>query len=218
MFIIVNGNRTVLGPMEWKPVYFSRFLSDEYGLTVILPRENSERTFFKINDSIKILPVKADVDPSYDSRTQYLTAPQFRVYAESADSYRTVENKTFNQIKSEIMSQVPSMRWQKENSGLKIKVNTKTIFVDTSREKRNIFSSGIAGSWKLVVVNESVQDLSPTQDLTLSSEWVDLSDKDIIKINDEIKKHIQSAFDWEKTTTELVQSKTSIEDLLSLNL
>jgi hypothetical protein len=217
MFIIVEGERVVLGPMDWKPNYFSTFIKDEYNIVLNLPLTNTTNNSFSVSNTVKILPVRADPDPAHNTKTQYLSASQFRVYNDSADSYRSVVDKTIDQIKNEMIALVPAARWTKENKGVTVTINNKKILADTSREKRNTYINGVAGSWKVTIVDEDVVHPMEVSVNSLSVEWVNLTQYNLSTIDTAIKNYIQSLYDWEKTTIEEISSKQTIAELNAYN-
>ena len=56
MFVIVQNNYVVLGPMVWNRFRFQNFLLEECEVTFTLDSRNDSETPVVVSDEIKILP------------------------------------------------------------------------------------------------------------------------------------------------------------------
>ena len=149
MFVIVNDQNVILGPMDWRKLFFENIILEECEVTVELPYKNTEP--FIVNDNIKILPATYTED-AFNSNIQKLNGPFWTLSATSAVGHFVAVPKDLDHIRSDLKELVAQKRWEKEVAGVKVTLNGSEYTAETDRDVRNLYTqavlSGQSTNWK----------------------------------------------------------------------
>lgn len=203
LFVIVYNNSVILGPMEWKARRFSEVIEDECEIKVTLPLVNE--TYYEVNNEIKIYPVQGRPIPEYNTKTEFLHGPFYEYIDGVAYSSMVVEQLPLLAAQNFIKQEAATLRWKKQNSGVKVTLNGTEYTFPSDLNTKSIFHQYITSN--LESVNWKID-----QDT-----WITLSKSDIQTVFNSIVNHVQSAFDWEAAKlTEIVGSTHDTLDKISL--
>ena len=102
------------------------------------------------------------------------------------------------------MREVAAERWRKETLGVKVTIQGTEYSFASDRDTRNILQNAL---------NSGLNELNWKIN---STTWLTLTTSDIQTILQTILTHVQSCFDWEKTTIETIQSFTTHQQLVDI--
>jgi hypothetical protein len=205
MFVIVHNDNVILGPMRWNAYRFQEVILDDCELEVTLDSRNDNESVITVNAEIKIYPVTAEPNPTFNPKTEFLHGP-FWTYTDTqaVQSYQ-VEQLTVEAAKNFLKAQVSSARWTKENSGITVTINDIEYKFDTDINTRSKFHQYVTAG--LTSVNWKLDQDS----------WIILGPDDINNIFSAITAHVQTAFDWENTKVTEINVAT-IETISNIDL
>ena len=205
MFIIIENNLVILGPMNWKPTAFESCILDDCEFEVKLPKSNNERLPIIVNENIKILPVKdIGISNEYNSLTQWLNGPYYNLYDDYAEVYYTAYDKPIDILKSELKSEVSANRYKYENQGITIEINQHNVFIFTNRSDRNLYI-------------QAYQLGSDNIKWKFGDIFLILSNADLGKIVTAGASHIQAVFDWESSKFIEIDSASDLITLAAIS-
>ena len=206
MFVIVQNDNVILGPMKWNRFRFQNVIEEDCEITVTLPNRNPNCEPIIVNEEIKILPVQ-DIgsDRPFNPKIEFAYGPFWTFTETHAISSYTVLSKSIDQVKYELKSQAASERWRKEISGIKVTVQDNEITVDTNRGERDIFVQ------KYLLMNENDTVMWKFPEL-----WLNLTKSNLGFIVSSGATHVQQAFEWEATMIAQIDSCTTLEQLDSI--
>jgi hypothetical protein len=197
MFVIVYNNQVILGPMPWRKFFFENIIEEDCEVQVTLPQKNDVP--YTVNDEIVILPARYTHE-EHNPITQKHNGPFWTITETEAVGNFVAIDKDVEHLKSELKQIVADKRWKKEVGGIKVTINDIEYSVDTSREGRKIYI-------------EQLQMNSSSYDWKFNEGYVTLSLVDLQNIVQSINEHIQNCFAEERNRINLIDSKTSLEDL-----
>jgi len=207
MFIIVDNNNVVLGPMNWRPVMFSNCLSDEFEINYALPLSNPNNEPITINETIRILPV-TDLGPNteYNPKIQQLSGPFYNFFSTYAEMYYVPVDKNIDTVKAELKQIVAANRYKYEIQGVKSTIQETEVKLYTSREDRGLYLQAYqlgsnGANWKFE---------GPI--------WLTLSNTELGQIVLAVSTHVQNVFDWEALKGTEIDSKTLLSELNDIEL
>jgi hypothetical protein len=196
MFVIVYNGNVILGPMVWNARRFSEVIEEETSLSVVLDLRNDEQTLVEIGANIKIYPVTSELDPEYNTKTQYLHGPFWTFTDTHAVSSMTVESYPLEAIRNFLRQEIADKRWKKLHNGIDVEINGSTYKFPTDPLTRMSFhhytTSGLTKvNWK---INQET--------------WLELSSEHISLIFNKIVEHFQQSFEWESNINDEISSAT----------
>lgn len=197
MFVIVYNNQVILGPMPWRKFFFENIIEEDCEVQVTLPQKNDVP--YTVNSEIVILPARYTHE-EHNPITQKHNGPFWTITETEAVGNFVTLDKDVDHVKSELKQLVADKRWQKEVSGIKVTINDIEYSVDTSREGRKIYI-------------EQLQMNSSSYDWKFNEGYVTLSLVDLQNIVQSINEHVQNCFAEERNRINLIDSKTSLDDL-----
>lgn len=233
LFVIVKGTQVFLGPVSWNANWFRSTIQEDFGIDFIPLATNDLGKPITVLDDIKILPVTHMDRPPLNELTQTYAGPFWTIGDEGAEASYTVVERPLDHVKGDLRSKISAIRYVKETQGLTISLNDQQILIPTLRDQRAAFLNGIPGTWKLKTMQTlevpymprpgeevSPEALMTTETITVEGPpvWMSLSEEDLNTINTQIKQHIQSAFDWEAAKMIAVDTATTNEELLAIEL
>lgn len=198
MFVIIYQNSVILGPMRWNRFRFENEIQEECEFSVTLPDVNNAPIV--VSDEIIILPIQGTPTPEFNSKVEFLNGPFWEFTDSVAIMSYSVEPLEINAVKNMLKEQVTTERWNKENAGVQVTLNTISYNFPTDRETRTIFQNAILNldtiNWKLD-----------------RETWIPLTKPDIQTILNTLLNYVQSCFDWEFTKFNEIDACTTLAEL-----
>lgn len=223
MFVIVENEYVILGPMEWRPTFFQNTLLDDLGIEFGVPHSNIVRRPIQVTDTVRILAFDGYTHPSINNKIQEYEGPYWNFTEDSATGYFTAVDKSVSTVKGELKNSAASRRWEKETSGLKFTVQDINVWLYTDREKRTAYSNGVAGQWKVQLAGSALlmriagsnepQVVEEEVDGPAGESWITLTSEDLTAMTAAIQSHVQDAFNWEAAKVAEIDSKETLADL-----
>ncbi len=200
MFIIVENNSVILGPMEWRPTAFKNCILDDCDVEFDVPRSNENRDPIIVNENIRILPVTdIGISNEYNPKFQFLNGPYYNFYENYAEVYHTAYDKPLDFYKSELKAEVAANRYKYEIKGTKLTIQNTEVNILTNREDRNMYL-------------QAFQLGSNNINWKFGDKFLTLSNSELGDIVAAGVSHVQSVFDWESSKV------TEIDSLQELSL
>jgi hypothetical protein len=209
MYALIHDEQLILGPIKYNYVMINyeleeleinaRLNSNSY---IHIPIQFDEKTF--------LLPAR-EVYPDYDGRTQKLSSSVWTIEkreeipAEVVFTYSSVD-KDLDEIKSEIKMLVAPERWNRENTTITLTIQGVDISVSTSRENRLSLATKLLSS-------SSSHNFKFGENL-----WLEITQSDLQQIIQSIDNKVQEAFDWELAKLQEIDSCTTINDVLNVEI
>lgn len=201
MFIVVNNGVVIAGPFKWARKRFEEILLDDLELEVTLPSVMPEGQPYVVNENTKIYSVANGESEPIEPRIQFHNGPFWNFTETHAVKFYKAQNYELETAKGLLKSEVANERWVRENKGTEVTVNGSTLRVGTDKETRNVFQAAL---------NSGLQEMNWKFG---SDNWVTLTSSDIQTILAGISAHVQSCFDWEKTTCDQITACTELKQL-----
>lgn len=210
-FVLVHKDRVLLGPISWRKRAFEQDLKDELGIETILPAVNTDGRPITIDEDTRILYF-AGVQQTIpiDELLDEPAGPYYIFYENYCTSYYNPVPRNINSVKGIVKSRVPGARYSKETGGVIVSVNTSEYLVSTLREERNLFSSGIAGLWKMKKVNRIT--INEKEQIFISDDWVNLTSENLTTIDNAIKQHVSDSFAWENAKYAAIDALNTLQE------
>lgn len=203
MYALVYKGNIVVGPRDWKPVFFTRWLEDNLNITGLILKESQVPLI--INQDVKLLKVIELNVPPINNKIQQLGGPYWTINATSITGEYTAVNKELDQVKIELKNIVAAKRYEKEVGG----VDVGGIIVKTDPESQ----AKLTGAWARVQQKQNV-----LIDWKGSNGWVKLNKNAIEGLADAIGEHVQLCFSTEKEKCDTIDACTTLEELDAVNL
>lgn len=201
-YVLVEDKQyVILGPMEWRPRMFQTEI-DELDIPWQVPPV--EQGYISITDRYEIYPVVNLVQPNYNPDFEELVGPTYSFVNNEAVASFAVANLPIEQIKNILKNKVSAERYFKEIAGTKVTLNGVDYPVETDRESRTkwIQLASLPGptNWKI------------------AGTFINLSQQDANTILQAVVDYVQAQFDWEMNMYSLIDSKTRIDDLKTIEI
>ena len=205
MFVIVQDNTVILGPMRWSRFKFENTILEECEVDTTLPATNDSLDPITVSDNIKILPIQGTENPEFNPTIEMLHGPFWEFTDTVATMSYTVQPLALDAAKAMLKDQVAAERWTKENSGVTVNLNGTDYNFGTDRDTRLVLMNAQA----------STNDTNWKQD---RDTWVTLTPADVQTVWSTVLTHVQSSFDWEYTKLQAIDACASSEDLAGINI
>lgn len=202
MYVVTFHNQVILGPIQWDASYISSVIQEDLDLNYrpTLYPSDIAKVPFDVLEYVRVRHAE-ELKPAHNTKTQKLVGPLWTFNESKGIANYTVEDKSIDELKLYVKEELAKKRWFKENSGFEYNVSGSTIFIDTSREKRNIFSEKLTVSQDRVIQWKN------------NDSWIELTNTDISDIVTEIQNHVQDAFDWESQKLQEGLALNNVDDL-----
>jgi hypothetical protein len=209
--LVKDKSQIFLGPIDWR----SRFIQSEID-TLLEEGDLSqphtvppiEQGYIQLTDGFEIYPITSIIDPvDFDPKFDDLIGPVWSFQNNEAGMSYTKRDRPIDAVKSSLKEIVAAERFIKENAGTMINIQSNDIFLDTSREGRNVFVQ----KYFMMGDGDTVNWKFPTCWLTLSK--TELGQLVTVGI-----KYIQDQFDWEKSLVEQIDSAQTVDELRSIKI
>ena len=205
MYAVVYQNRVIVGPMGWNRAIFQGSL-ERHGITNTLPRVAPEELPLVINQDAKIMRVE-EARPELNSLVEYYYGPIWDLSGDVAIANYDVVDTPIEFAKANLKALAADERWKKEQSGTKINIQSTEVSLDTSREGRDIF-----------VQKYSIMSDTDTVNWKFPEGWLTLTKAELGLIVSTGATYIQSCFDWEKNISDQIDTATTKQALLAIEI
>jgi hypothetical protein len=205
-YVLAHNGTVINGPRVWNGRSFETTLEEDLEITFKLPIRKEDEEIIEIDENTKIYSAEL-VYQDYNSLSHYLHGP-FWDYStgKAIGTFQPVEN-SIELIKGTLKANVASNRWTKEVVGFKKTIQDIEVTIDTSREKRNQFSS----KYTIMADDEVVN-------WKFSDQWIQLSKDNVLEIAKEIDQHIQQQFNWETEKIAEINQCETVDQLLLVDV
>jgi hypothetical protein len=202
MFVIVQDNQVVLGPMRWNKYRFENFLAEEYEVTATLPQSNDPETMFTVNDSCVIYPVQGSPDPIYNPVIEMLHGPFWDFSNDLATSSYQVQPIGITAVKNMLIERTVAERYRREIAGISVTIQGTDVSVETDRDTRNI----LYHTYLITTDTNTVQWKFPNS-------WMTLTRSDLESVVVAINNYIQEQFAWESAKVAEINACETLDSL-----
>ncbi|NDD85210.1 DUF4376 domain-containing protein [bacterium] len=166
-----------------------------------LPTTMPEGQPYTVDENTKIYSVAPGVDHDIDPKIHARNGPFWKFTENHALYHYEPLLLELEAAKNLLLPEIAAERWRRENSGVKVTIQGIEYSFASDRDTRNVLqnalnSNQLTFNWK---VNSTV--------------WLELSQQDIALVLQFILSHIQSCFDWEKTTIDTLMSFTTHDQI-----
>lgn len=205
MFIIVENESVLLGPMNWRKEAFESCILDDCEIEVVLSKSNDERLPIIINENIKILPVTdIGVSNEYDPAIHWLNGPYYNFYENYAEVYYTAYDKPLDYYKAELKAEAAANRYKYEIMGIYVEIQNQNVLIYTNREDRNLYM-------------QAYQIGSNNVNWKFDNIFLTLSNAELGSIVMAGAMHIQNVFDWEGNKAAEIDNCTTLLELKNVS-
>jgi hypothetical protein len=208
MYVItdLSNNFVILGPVEWRPKYFSDIIEDEIYQRVEISKEDEQKVPYEPIPGIKIRKCNV-VYEEINSKIQTHDGPYWEYYDDSesiqAKATWIAKDKSLTEVKNNLKNIAAGIRWKNEIKGVKVDIQNVNVNCDTDREFRNIYLQ------KYILMEEDA-----TVNWKFSENiWLTLTKQELGYVIYEVANYIQSCYDWESEKTILIDSCNTLEEL-----
>ncbi|NDC96545.1 DUF4376 domain-containing protein [bacterium] len=201
MFVLVHRGYVILGPLNWSKKKFQEELEENLEIIHSLPTTMPEGQPYTVDENTKIYSVAPGVDHDIDPKIHARNGPFWKFTENHALYHYEPLLLELEAAKNLLLPEIAAERWRRENSGVKVTIQGIEYSFASDRDTRNVLqnalnSNQLTFNWK---VNSTV--------------WLELSQQDIALVLQFILSHIQSCFDWEKTTIDTLMSFTTHDQI-----
>lgn len=204
-YALVHNNQIKVGPREYHSGFFQNYLNS-INLNLEVPYSEPTNGSICLNDEIYIVPVENVPIPNYHPITEQLSGPFYNVNTTSITGVYGIADVELDAAKNSLKQLITNLRYQKENTIIKVTIQNTEVSVKTYRGlDRDFFIQ----SYLLMGDNDTKLVKFPIENV-----WLTLSKADFGAIVTEINTVVQNAFDWENQQIQIIESsdKTSLEN------
>lgn len=190
MYVLVHNDRVLVGPRDWNRAMFDGAL-EKLKIKFVLPLRDPQELPIIIDDDTYVTNASLTI-PYHNEKIESYHGPywDFTNKKVAVGTYQ-IQERPIGSIREIIRNLAAAERYRRETSGIRITIQDAEVFIDTSREGRNIF-----------VQANSMMGNDDTINWKFSERWLTLNKNDMNTIISAINQHIQSAFNWEKLKIE----------------
>ena len=203
MFVIIQDNFVVLGPMRWNKFRFQNFLREECDVDVTDLPQTNESTPIVVNSTIKILPATNAPAVSYNQKTQHLHGPFWQFTDTQAIASYLIEDLPIDFVRSTLKTLAATERYRREIQGTKVTLNGQEISIATTREQRAVFVQQMMAMTDTDVVQWKFDQ----------STWMQLTKQDFQTIVSAINEFVQQQFQWEAAKHQEIDNVETLDTL-----
>lgn len=202
--IVENKQSILLGPMDWRVRMFQSELDDLEIDFQLSPSEPLQ--YQKITDEVEIYPVVAVNVPDLNPTYEHLAGPFWSFDNYEAVGTYTVHTSEIDVIKGNLKNLAAAERYRRQNLGTTIDIGGQTIFVGTDIDSLNKYVSLLNA-----VGSETINYKSNVG-------FISLGQSDLQSIVDTINSYIQTQFNWELETSQMIDNSGSVEELKAITI
>jgi hypothetical protein len=210
MYIITNHNdndRVIIGPMAWRPRYFSTVLSEELDQDVLIMDSDEARVPYNVLTGIRIRRCSIEKE-DVNSKIETHSGPTIVYESDgTATAQWTKINKNIDVVRNELKQQLATNRWQKEELGTTVIIQGTEVSIDTRRTFRDIFIQ------KYLLMSEG-----ETVDWKFPEGWLTLSKSELGLVVATGAQYVQDQFNWESSVTDQIDSASTLQELDAIEI
>jgi len=205
MYVLIHKDRVLVGPMGWNLGMFEGALQ-RINILATLPRTDPETLPLVIDDDTRITYARMII-PTHNELTETYYGPFWDFSGDVTVGNYEIKPREIPQIQEILIRRAADIRYQKEISGVKLTVQNIEVTVDTSRETRDNYAK-----------HYLLMGDSNTINWKFREGWLTMSKAELATVVQACNNHVQNAFNWEKNKVDEITSKTTAEDLMSVEL
>jgi len=205
-YVLINDNFVINGPRTWNARSFESTLEDDLELTFKLPLQKTDNDPIVIDGNTRILAAQL-VYPGHNEKISYLHGPFWDYSDDFATGTFQILPKDIDWVKSNLLTEVAGIRYNREVSGANTVIQNTTVTIDTSRGTRDIFVQ----KYLLMGDTDTVQWKFPEG-------WLTLTKAELGEVVNAGVTHVQSQFDWEVTKSTEINNCVTLEELDAIKL
>ena len=203
-YLLVENKQIVhLGPVFWRHRFIQSELDDHEIDFQVPPVEPN--AYVKVSDTLEIFPIESIAQPTYDQTYEQLVGPIWSFENNIAVGSYEVIAKDINTIKSNLKALAAAERYKKEVAGTKATIQGVEVFIDTSRDGRNIFVQKYA----MMGDTDVVQWKFPTC-------WLSMTKTDLGQVVAAGAAYVESQFVWESGIVARIEAATTVDELKAI--
>ena len=206
MWALISGETIQVGPREWNRWVFQEWIQENLDLLISLPQQKLDNDVISVSDTVNIVPVVMNTDPSYNSKTQALSGPDLTVSSNIVTgSYQVVDLPVYF-VQNSLLDHISAVRYNQEIAGTVTQIQSQNVRVATDRVSRSAWTHAVIGSsdtfnWKFD-----------------NTTWLSLDKTDVQTVTDAVLSHVNAAYNWEKSTSDQIQAAQDLATLDAINL
>lgn len=206
-YAIVHKNRVILGPVSWSQKYFKTVLKVRHRIDANnIPVNAPSELPLEIDADTKIHAV-TEVRPEFNPMVEYLQGPIWDFTNDVIVANYNVLDIPIENARQNFRDLAALERYKKEEAGTTTTLQDTEIFLDTSREGRNIFLQKY-----LLMGDEDVINWKFPQ------AWLSITKEELGFVIFVGSSWIQAAFDWEKDINDQINAAETKEQLLAIEI
>lgn len=215
MYVIYDtndNNRIILGPIDWRPKFFSTILSEEYEQNINVIVEDRNRVPYEIISGVFVRECDTQY-PDADPDTEDMVGPTWQFHANgSATATWTKTDKPLHIIKNIHFDHAAQERYKKEVGGFKHTINGKEYTISTSREDRSMFLLGMRLNFMPKVTPNA------TIKWKFQEGFADLNRAQVEELLLAYISYIQGQFEWENTIRNRVRDSLNKDSIKAIEI
>lgn len=201
MYVLVHKERVLVGPRNWNRAMFDGAL-EKLKISFLLPLRDPQELPIIIDDDTYVTNASLTIPP-HNEKIESYHGPYWDFSNKSlAVGTYGIQERPIGSIQEIVKNLAAAERYRRETSGTRVTIQDLEVFLDTSREGRNIF-----------IQANSMMGNDDTINWKFSEGWLTLTKSDMNTIVSSINQHIQAAFNWEKSKIQEVEAATTAAEL-----
>lgn len=209
--IVENKTIVLLGPTSWK----QRFIQSEFNsLEIPYTVPPAEQGYINVDQvigngsftGIEIFPIVNVIKPAIDSNHQSYAGPFYTYFNNAATMTYEVLDNHIDSVKGKLKDRVAEQRWEKQNAGTTVTINSVVIPVGTDKSSLHFWHT----------MSDSIQ--TGSINYKTPSGFVTLCAADVTIIFQVIHDFIQQQFNWEQSVWSQIDAATTTDELKSIQL
>lgn len=209
MYVVKYKDQIVLSTELWDSTHIVSWMKMNHELVISLPFDKPDDSDFPlvVNEDCMIFPVEVDRPAEVTNPlVHYYYGPLWEILPNKVVAHYELHNLELHVVKGNYKGKAAYLRYQKEIAGIKVTIDGKEYQIDTNRESRSIFFRQLVTMSDTDVINWKFSN----------ENWVQLTKQNLQLIVDSIDAHVQSAFNEEYALSLEIDSKQSVEELVSM--
>lgn len=205
MYAVIYDNRVLVGPMNWNRGMFQGAL-ERKGIKYPLPRTAPNDLPIIIDEHAKIMQVE-EIRPELNALVEYYYGPLWDITETKAVANYEVHDSPIESARYNLKQLAAQERYNREVKGTTVTIQDQTVTIDTNRGARDIFVQ------KYLLMNDT-----DTVNWKFPETWLTLTKSDLGLCVQAGAEYIQSCFDWELNTSELIDLADTKQELLAITI
>lgn len=206
MYVVTYKNKVVLSNTTWSKSFIEKSFLIRFRVKIDDVPYSQPDLPYTINDEIKIFPAE-EIKPDFDYMIEYLEGPNWVIESDVAYANYTKKDLPIESARQHFRNLAMNERYKKEISGVNYEIDGTSVWIDTTREGRQIYIH------QLLLMNED-QSIN----WKFNTGWKTLTKPELESIVLIGRQHVQDAFDWEKSINSMIDDAQTKEELLEIQI